>query len=113
MTPGIRPSEAYFRKQILQRSNLRIYPLARPHTLQRRTSLVENFGFFKALRIIAFRAISYLPYFLNGMPIRARRLLASLSVDAVVQIAMFSPMIFSILSKSISGKMICSLSPNE
>jgi hypothetical protein len=46
VTPGIRPSEAYFRKQILHMSNFRRYPRDRPQTLQRRTSLVENFGFF-------------------------------------------------------------------
>ena len=107
------PSEASFRKHTLHNSNLPMYPRALPHTLQRRTSLVEYFGFFSALRIIALRAIDYLPYFLKGMPILARRLLASLSVFAVVTIAMLRPMIFSILSKSISGKMICSLRPSE
>jgi hypothetical protein len=38
-------------------ANLPMNPLALPQTLQRRTSRVENFGFFSALRIIALRAI--------------------------------------------------------
>jgi hypothetical protein len=46
VTPGIRPSEAYFRKQHLHMSNFRMYPRGRPQTLQRRTSRVEYFGFF-------------------------------------------------------------------
>jgi hypothetical protein len=58
VTPGIRPSEAYFRKQILHMSNFLMYPRARPQHLQRRTSLVEYFGFFSAFSIIALRAIS-------------------------------------------------------
>jgi hypothetical protein len=46
VTPGISPSEAYFRKQILHMSNFRRYPRALPQTLQRLTNLVEYFGFF-------------------------------------------------------------------
>jgi hypothetical protein len=46
VTPGMSPSEAYFRKQHLHMSKSLIYPRGRPQTLQRRTSLVEYFGFF-------------------------------------------------------------------
>jgi hypothetical protein len=46
VTPGIKPSEAYFRKQHLHMSNFRMYPRGRPQTLQRRTSRVEYLGFF-------------------------------------------------------------------
>jgi hypothetical protein len=57
VTPGIKPSEASFRKQIRHISNFLKYPRALPQTLQRRTVRVMYFGFFKAFRIIALRAI--------------------------------------------------------
>src|SRR6185312_6042128 len=49
--------------------------------------------------------------FLNGNLNAASSALASASVLALVAIVMFIPRIASILSYSISGKMICSLTP--
>src|SRR5690606_31460068 len=52
-----------------------------------------------------------LPQFLKGNLNADSRALASSSFFAVVVMLMFSPRIASILSYSISGKMICSLTP--
>ena len=94
----MKPSLASFRKQMRHMSNLRMYPRGRPHILQRRTVRVMNFGFFSAFSINDFLAIQTLSYFLNGMPILASKLLASLSVRADVTMATFMPITFSILS---------------
>jgi hypothetical protein len=57
VTPGIMPSLASLRKHNLHMSNFLMYPLGRPQSLQRRTSRVVYFGFFRAFRIIANLAI--------------------------------------------------------
>jgi len=57
VTPGIWPSLANLRKQILHISNFRMYPLGLPHTLQRFTFLVLNLGVLFAFAIIDFFAI--------------------------------------------------------
>ena len=49
MTPGILPSLANSRKQILQRPKSLINPLPRPHLKHRFVALVENFGTLRAL----------------------------------------------------------------
>jgi hypothetical protein len=94
------PSLAKARKQILHILNFRRYPLCRPQIRQRFTRRVMYLGFLRAFMIIAFLAIvlSARGYFRKGMPRRVRRLLASASDVAVVTIAMFMPLILSILS---------------
>jgi hypothetical protein len=57
LTPGIIPSLAYSRKQILQRPKSRIKPRFLPHLKHRLTMRVENFGFFFALAIVDVLAI--------------------------------------------------------
>jgi hypothetical protein len=98
--PGILPSLARLRKQIRHILNFRMNPLRRPQIRQRLTRRVEYLGLRRAFMIIAFLAIlfSARPYLRKGTPIRARRLLASVSVRAVVTIATFMPPILSILS---------------
>lgn len=49
VTPGRYPSRASLRKQILQSSNLRIYPRGRPQSLQRLRCRTLNLGFLAAL----------------------------------------------------------------
>lgn len=75
-----------------------MYPRGLPQILHLFTCLVMYLGFASAFSIIAFLAIRILSYFLNGMPILARRLFASLSVRALVTMATFMPITFSILS---------------
>jgi len=55
--PGIFPSFANSRKQILQRSKSLKYPRLRPQRKQRRTILVENLGFLSERAITDFLAI--------------------------------------------------------
>jgi len=55
-TPGISPRSAIWRKQILHIPKSRIKALALPQRLQRLYLREENFGFFRHLLIIAFRA---------------------------------------------------------
>jgi hypothetical protein len=55
--PGTYPADAFARKQMRQRPNLRRTLRARPHTWQRRTFRVMNFGFLAALILIARLAI--------------------------------------------------------
>ena len=52
-------------------------------------------------------------YLLNGIPNFSSNAFASLSVAALVTIQIFKPETCSILSKSISGKIICSVMPTE
>ena len=56
-TPGISPRPAISLKQILHSSKSRIYPCLRPQRKQRRTTRVENFGFFSDRAITDFFAI--------------------------------------------------------
>ena len=62
-----------------------------------------------ALAIIDFLAI--LSYFLKGKPMPASMSFDSWSEPALVTIVMFMPRIWSIWSKSISGKINCSRIP--
>ena len=66
--PGIRPSFASSRKQILQRPKSPMKALPLPHLKQRLTARVLNFGFFLDLAITDFFAI-----LLNKTPLRAPR----------------------------------------
>jgi len=51
LTPGISPSSANLRKQMRQIPNLRYTARGRPHSLQRDSRRVENFGLRFALAI--------------------------------------------------------------
>src|SRR5450631_487990 len=66
---------------------------------------------FRSRLMTAVLAIASSVQFLNGNLNAASSALASASVFAVVAIVMFMPRSVSILSYSISGKMICSLTP--
>ncbi|OGZ44158.1 MAG: hypothetical protein A3J55_04100 [Candidatus Ryanbacteria bacterium RIFCSPHIGHO2_02_FULL_45_17b] len=55
--PGNSPRTANSRKQILHKSNGRIYPRLRPHRKHLRTTRVVNFGFFFDLAFVDVFAI--------------------------------------------------------
>ena len=137
-TPGIRPWLAISRKVTLDIPNRRMYPRGRPVMLQRLwyrmgDEFLGSFcrpsqspASFKARRFSAYFAISFARlrsrafmdslaifsyFFLNGKPNFSNKANASLSVSAEVTKVMSIPAILWILSKSISGKMICSLIP--
>jgi len=59
-TPGRNPWLANSRKQIRHMSKSLIYALFLPHLKQRRTDLVENFGFLFNFAICAFVAMKLL-----------------------------------------------------
>ncbi len=113
LTPGICPLYASSRKQILQIPYFLKYACGRPHILQRLYSLVENFCLRCCFNFIAVLAMNHssLNYFEKGMPNCVSSSLASSSVFAVVTTITSIPLTLSILSYSISGKMICSLIP--
>ncbi len=102
MTPGKYPAEAFCRKQIRQRPNLRSTLRARPHFRHRRTLRVMNFGFLAALMIIALRAISGFLSSLdqrpNGIPSAFNSARALSSRPAVVTIVTFRPLDLSVLA---------------
>ena len=76
-----------------------MYPRGRPQTRHLRTNLLLYFGVRCALMIMDFFAIvPVASYLRNGMPSLSSRRFASWSVLAVVQIAIFIPLIRSILS---------------
>jgi hypothetical protein len=56
VTPGIFPSSAIFRKQILHMPNFRRYPRGRPQILQRLCLRTPYFGVLFAFTTIAKRA---------------------------------------------------------
>lgn len=117
--------------------NLRYTARGRPHSMQRCTFRVENFGGRLAAAIFDLLAIpdscwrptvgrvtssSFLvmrryaaapssPSFLSGIPIARRNSLASASVRAVVTNVMFMPCGLVNLSGLISGNTICSERP--
>ena len=72
--------------------------------LSRLTTAVFAMWYFPRSRLVSAQ-------FLNGKRKASSRALASASVFAVVVIAMSMPRMASTWSKSISGKMICSLTP--
>jgi hypothetical protein len=79
--------------------NFRRKPRCLPQMRHRLTRRVLYFGRALLFSIAALRAILRLSRYLRkGMPMRVRRLRASASVRAVVAIAMFMPLIRSILS---------------
>jgi hypothetical protein len=79
--------------------NFRMKPRCLPQMRHRLTRRVLYFGRALLFSIAALRAILRLSRYLRkGMPMRVRRLRASASVRAVVAIAMFMPLIRSILS---------------
>ena len=80
-----------------QRRNFRSTLRARPHTWQRRTVRVMNFGFLAALILIALLAIrqdSFLDA--NGIPSRFSSASARSSAPAVVTIVTFKPFDLSV-----------------
>ena len=126
-TPGMTPWSASFRKQIRQVPNLRYTARGRPHSMQRRTIRVENFGgrfaaaIFDLLAIWsslsasplqdAYAAASAPSSFFSGTPKPLSSSRAAASDLAVVTIVMFMPWGRVNLSGSISGNTICSESP--
>ena len=79
--------------------NFLMEPRCRPQMRHRLVRREVYFGRALLFSIAALRAIPFVPrYFRKGMPMRARRLRASASVRADVAIAMFMPLIRSILS---------------
>ena len=111
----MQPVSASFRKQIRHVPNLRYTARGRPHSMQRRTTRVEYFGFRAAAAILDLLAIvssvSHSPSFFRGMPIARRNSFASSSVRADVTSVMFIPCGREYLSGLISGNTICSESP--
>ncbi|GMT41625.1 MAG: hypothetical protein IEMM0002_0036 [bacterium] len=94
MTPGINPSSASFLKHILHISNLRRYPLGRPHNGHLLYPRVENLGLIFAFAINAALAkLNSLGQFLNGMPSAFSNALPSASVLADVTIVIFNPFV--------------------
>ena len=95
-TPGIIPLSACSRKQMRQSWNLRMYPLGRPHILQR---LRTRTGYFRRVSrmMMDFFAMVYDP-FVNGMPISCSMRRPSWSFRAEVTIVTSNPRTLSILS---------------
>jgi len=111
LTPGMQPWSASLRKQIRQVPNLRYTARGRPHSMQRRTTRVEYFGFRLAAAIFDLLAMvihsvsrgrpaprrrtrryaAASPSFFKGSPIATRNSRASASVRAVVTKVMFIP----------------------
>lgn len=113
LTPGIWPLYASSLKQIRQIPYFLKYACGRPQILQRLYSLVENFCFrccFTFIDVFAIKIPSYC--FANGIPNWVNNSRPSSSVFAVVTTITSIPLILSILSYSISGKINCSLMPS-
>jgi hypothetical protein len=66
-TPGIIPSSAKLRKQILQMPNLRYTALGRPQIRHRLTRRVENLGGRSDIAIFDLLAMRYLSLVLLGL----------------------------------------------
>lgn len=118
LIPGSFPSLASSRKQMRHMPNRRMNARARPqgrdaHTTgQRFTCRVRYFGFRCAFAISDLRATcAYL--LANGVPSSSSSRFPSSSVRAVVTMFTCSPRTRSMLSKSTSGKINCSVSPME
>ena len=107
----MRPRRAISRKQIRHNLKRRYTLRGRPHCMQRVYARTLYFGLRCALMIKHFFAMTSSFQPLNGNPNASSKALPCSSFSAVVTIVALRPITCSTLSRSISGKIVCSRIP--